>query len=47
VFQRLALPTPDKLMAVDVRTDTDRFEQSTPHALFEAPLEILCGIPAT
>jgi hypothetical protein len=24
-------------MAVDVGTDSDRFEQRTPHALFEAP----------
>ena len=28
----------DRLMAVDVKTDTDRFEPGTPHLLFEAPI---------
>jgi eukaryotic-like serine/threonine-protein kinase len=26
-----------RLMAVDVRTETDRFDQRTPHVLFDAP----------
>jgi hypothetical protein len=29
-----------KLMAVDVKTDTDRFEPGTPRLLFEAPLAV-------